>query len=173
VEVLGAGVGRLDTRDGVESEWEGRADWRRLRGRDVGGYPVKENIPMSPIKNQVHTRFKVFVGELATDRSIGDLAAKVATFAKTAGVAAKSIGVEYLESLKKVVITLGYRTDETPYPIRLHSVALGKVPVLTNDFSVLETAMAAAAEKLSNVICHELYVTEDQDFFLVLMTHEA
>jgi hypothetical protein len=128
---------------------------------------------MSAIQNQVHTNFKVFVGDLAADRSIGDLGAKVASFARTANVAAKSIGVEYLESLKKVVITLGYRTDEAPYPIRLQSVALGKVHVMTNDFSALEAAMGNAAEQQSNVICHELYVTEDQDFFLVLMTHEG
>ena len=127
---------------------------------------------MSTIKNQVHTKFKVFVGDLAADHSIGDLGNKVASFAKTAGAAAKSIGVEYLESLKKVVITLGYRTDEAPYPIRLKSVPLGKLEVLANDFSALETAMGKAAEKHGNVICHELYVTEEQDFFLVLMTHE-
>jgi hypothetical protein len=128
---------------------------------------------MSAIQNQVHTKFKVFVGELAADRSIGDLGAKVAGFAKTAGVAAKSIGVEYLEAPKKMVVTLGYRTDETPYPIRLQSVALGKLQVMASDFGALETAMANAAEQHSNVICHELYVTEDQDFFLVLMTHEG
>ena len=128
---------------------------------------------MSQIKNQVHTKFKVFVGELAADRSIGDLGKTVADFAKSSGAAAKSIGVEYLESLNKVVITLGYRTDEATYPIRLQSVPLGKVSVLADDFSALEKAMADAAEKESNVICHELYVTEDQDFFLVLMTHEA
>ena len=74
---------------------------------------------MSDIGKQVHTNFKVFVGELGPDRSIGDLANKVAAFAKSEGVAAKSIGVEYLESMKKVVVTLGYRTDEKPYPIRL------------------------------------------------------
>jgi hypothetical protein len=33
--------------------------------------------------------------------------------------------------------------------------------------------MAKAAEKHSNIICHELYVTENQDFFLVFMTHES
>jgi len=128
---------------------------------------------MSAIKNQVHTNFKVFVGEVAADRSIGDLGTKVAAFAKSEGVAAKSIGVEYLESLKKVVISLGYRTDEAPYPIKLQSVALGKLQVLASDFSLLERAMADAAAKHSNVICHELYVTENQDFFLVLMMHEA
>jgi hypothetical protein len=128
---------------------------------------------MSAIKNQVHTNFKVFVGDVAPDQSIGNLGAEVAAFARAGGIAAKSIGVEYLESQKKIVVTLGYRTDEAPYPIRLQSVPLGKVQVLTKDFSALELAMANAAEQQSNVICHELYVTENQDFFLVLMTHEA
>jgi hypothetical protein len=124
-------------------------------------------------KKQIHAHFKVFVGELAPDRSIGDLAAAVASFAHQAKVAAKSIGVEYLESLKRVVITLGYRSDEECYPIRLRSVPLGKVQVLAGDFGALERAMADAARKYPNVICHELYATDDQDFFLVLMTHEG
>jgi len=128
---------------------------------------------MSAIANQVHTNFKVFVGAPASDGSIGGIASKVASFAVDSRIAAKSIGVEYLEAAKKLVITLGYRTDEAPYPIRLHSVPLGKLEVLASDFSALERAMANAAEKHANVICHELYVTENQDFFLVLMTHEA
>ncbi len=128
---------------------------------------------MSDIVKQVHAQFKVFVGELAPDRSIGDLAAQVAAFASQTKVAAKSIGVEYLESLKRLVITLGYRNDEEFYPIQLHSAPLGKIQVLGRDFSTLENAMAEAAEKYSNVICHELYVTEGQDFVLVLMTHET
>ena len=128
---------------------------------------------MSDIGTQVHTKFKVFVGELASDRSIGEIGGKVAAFAKSEGAAAKSIGVEYLESLKALVVTLGYRTDEKPYPIRLHSVPLGKLPALASDFSALENAMGNAAEEYANVICHELYVTETQDFFLVLMTHES
>jgi hypothetical protein len=128
---------------------------------------------MSTIANQVHTQFKVFVGELAADGSIGDLGENVSSFAQTAGVAAKSIGIEYLESLKKIVITLGYRADEAPYPIRIRSSRLPSVEVLANDFRALETAMAQAAQEHTNVICHELYVTESQEFFLVIMTHEA
>ena len=128
---------------------------------------------MSHIEKQVHTKFKVFVGELAADQSIGDVGSKVAAFASHSKVAAKSIGVEYLESVKRVVVTLGYRTDEEFYPIRLHSVPLGKIHVVASDFSTLENAMAGAAEKYTSVICHELYVTEGQDFFLVLMTHGA
>ena len=128
---------------------------------------------MSAIANQVHTNFKVFIGAPAADGSIGDIAGRVASFAADSKIAAKSIGVEYLEASKKLVITLGYRTDEAAYPIRLHSVALGKLETLSSDFGRLEAAMAKAAEKHANVICHELYVTENQDFFLVLMTHEA
>src|SRR5580765_2074169 len=132
-----------------------------------------ERTVMSAIANQVHTNFKVFIGASASDGSIGDIAAKVASFAADSRVAAKSIGVEYLEASKKLVISLGYRSDEAAYPIRLHSVPLGKLETLAGDFSALESAMAKAAEKHANVICHELYVTENQDFFLVLMTHEA
>jgi hypothetical protein len=73
-------------------------------------------------KKQIHAQFKVFAGELAPDGSIGDLAAAVASFASQAKIASKSIGVEYLESVKRVVITLGYRSDEEFYP---HPPALG------------------------------------------------
>jgi len=128
---------------------------------------------MSAIANQVHTQFKVFVGELTADGSIGDLAGDVAAFAQTAAIAAKSIGIEYLEALKKVVITLGYRTDEEAYPIRLQSLPLPRIELLANDFSALENAMAQAAQNHANVICHELYVTEGQNFFLVIMTYDA
>jgi hypothetical protein len=45
--------------------------------------------------------------------------------------------------------------------------------VLASNFTELENAMAQASEKHANIICHELYVTEEQDFVLVLMTHQA
>jgi hypothetical protein len=124
-------------------------------------------------KQQAHEKFKVFVGEPAPDKTIGPLADQVSSFASTAKIAAKSIGVEYLESLKKLVITLGYRDDEASYPIQLHSVPLGKIQALGHDFSGLEKAMAEASKRYPNIICHELYVTDEQDFVLVLMTHRA
>ena len=123
------------------------------------------------ITTQVHEKFKIFAGKPAKDKSIGTLADEVAAFAKKSKVAAKSIGVEYVESSGQLLITLGYRDDAESYPIQLHSVGLGKVDGLAKDFSALEKAMAAAAAKHRNVICHELYVTGDGDFFLVLMTH--
>ena len=128
---------------------------------------------MSHIAKQVHDKFKVFAGELAPDKTLGKLADEVAAFAASHKVAAKSIGVEYLESAKRLVITLGYRDDEEPYPIGLHSVALGKIDAFASDFSALEKAMAKASSHYKNTICHELYVTDDGDFLMILMTHQA
>jgi hypothetical protein len=130
--------------------------------------------PMSAIaKQQVHEKFKVFVGDLAQDKTLGKLAGQVSDFASGAKIAAKSIGVEYLESLKKLVVTLGYRDDEPFYPIEIHAVPLGKIQAMGDDFSALENAMAAASRKHPNIICHELYVTGEHDFILVFMTHRA
>jgi hypothetical protein len=52
-------------------------------------------------------------------------------------------------------------------------VPLGKIHVLAGAFTALEKAMAEASQKHANIICHELYVTEEEDFILVLMTHQA
>ena len=125
------------------------------------------------IAAQVHDKFKIFVGELAPDKGIGRLADEVAGFAQQAGIAAKSIGVEYIESAGRLLITLGYRDDAPGYPIRLHSVPLGKVDTMAKDFSALEAAMAEAANRYANIICHELYLTGEGDFVMVFMTHEA
>lgn len=128
---------------------------------------------MSQIASQVHNKFKVFAGDLQADKTIGGLADTVAAFAAENKIAAKSIGVEYLESAKRLIITLGYRDDEEAYPIKLHSLSLGKVDASSGDFSALEQAMAEASAKLSKVICHELYVTDEHDFLMIFMTHEA
>ena len=125
------------------------------------------------ISGQVHDKFKVFVGALAPDQTLGPLADEVAAFAAGQGVAAKSIGVEYLEGLGRVVVTLGYNEGEEHYPIRLHCVPMGKVDILSADFAAMEAAMAAASAQQKNIICHELYLTGSGDFYMVFMTHEA
>ena len=124
------------------------------------------------ITRQVHDKFKIFSGELAADGTIGKLAEEVAAFAHKTKIAAKSIGVAYLEPSKRVVITLGYRDDEEPYGVKLHSVRLGKMDV-KGDFTALEEKMSQASGKYRNIICHELYVTGGNDFTAVVMTHEA
>ena len=125
------------------------------------------------IAKQVHDKFKIFSGPLAADGTIGKLADEVAAFSRTSKIAAKSIGVAYLEPGKRLVITLGYREDEEPYPVKLHCIPLGKVDVKGGDFHSLEASMAKATGKHRNIICHELFVTGGQDFTMVLMTHEA
>jgi hypothetical protein len=124
------------------------------------------------IAKQVHDKFKIFSGELATDGTIGKLADEVAAFANKSKIAAKSIGVAHIEP-GRPVITLGYRDDEEPYPVKLHCLPLGKVDLKAGDFHAFETSMAKATGKHRNIICHELYVTGGHDFTMVLMTHEA
>lgn len=128
---------------------------------------------MSQIAEQVHNKFKVFAGNLEADNTIGSLADEVANFAQEAGLAAKSIGVEYLESAKRLIITLGYRDDEAGYPIKLSCVSLGKLNALGSDFSELEKKMQEASAQQRNIICHELYVTAEQEFLMIFMTHQA
>jgi hypothetical protein len=125
----------------------------------------------SEIAYQEHSKFKVFVGMLTKSKSIGVLANKVAKFAEEEQIAAKSIGVEYLESPGQLLITLGYRDDEPYYPIQLHCTRLGKIDVLSGDYTDLEQAMQKAAQKHSHIICHELYATEDHELLMILMTH--
>ncbi len=125
------------------------------------------------IAKQVHDKFKIFTGELAADGTIGKLADEVAAFVNKSKIAAKSIGVAYLDSGKRLVITLGYRDDKEPYPVKLHCIPLGKVDLGAGDFRGLDTSMAKATSKHRNIICHELYVTGVHDFTMVLMAHEA
>lgn len=124
------------------------------------------------IAKQVHEKFKIFSGQLAADGGIGKLADDVAAFAKKSKISAKSIGVARLPG-NHVVLTLGYRDDEEPYPVKLYSVRLGKIDVRDGNLSALEKKMGEASAHHRNIICHELYVTGDNDFTVVVMTHEA
>jgi hypothetical protein len=119
---------------------------------------------------QVHGKFKVFAGPLAADKTLGKLADQVADFAKDK--AAKSIGVEYLESLKQLVVTLGYRDDEAPYPVELRTVLMGKHTITADSLHKLEEEMDAASQKIGNVICHELYVTDEHDYLMVFLVRK-
>jgi len=124
------------------------------------------------VKGQVHSKFKLFTGALGPGASLGKLATDVESFAASAKAAPKSIGVEYLEHTKQVIVSLGYRDDEAPYPIKLHSVSLGKAAHLgAPDLATLEKKMAEAADKTPHIICHELLVTSDDEFIMVFMTH--
>jgi hypothetical protein len=124
------------------------------------------------IQGQVHSKFKLFAGPLGPGGSLGELATKVEEFAKKAKAASKSIGIEYLEHTKEVVVSLGYRDDEPAYAIKLHAVSLGKVEAFDSAaLQRLETKMGEAAAKTPDIICHELLVTGEREFIMVFMTH--
>jgi hypothetical protein len=119
-------------------------------------------------KTQAHNLFKVFTGPLGPNTNIDAIAAQVENFAE--GFAAKSIGVEYHEPTKRLVVSLGYSADGEKYPVKLVGVSLGRVDDLSGgDFSGLETAMSNAAARVENVICHEMFITEDNAFYMVLL----
>ena len=128
---------------------------------------------MSQIASQVHSKFKVFAGELDADKTIGPLAGQITKFVRESKVAAKSIGVEYMESAARLIITLGYRDDEPWYPVDVKCVSLGKIDALGSDLAALEQAMSEAAQKHSNIICHELYITDDREFLMIFMTFSS
>jgi hypothetical protein len=127
---------------------------------------------MSNIHDQVHDHFKTFAGALDTDGDIGALAEQVPAWVKASGAAPKSIGIEYIESAKKLLLTVGYRTDEPGYAVSLTTVNVGKVETLdAAGLTDLEGRMAKAAAGVKNIICHELFVTGDHSVHMVFMTH--
>jgi hypothetical protein len=124
---------------------------------------------MTSVTDQIHGKFKVFAGELQGN-SIDRLAAEVESFVARERIAPKSIGVEFLESSRRVILTLGYRDDEPGYAVNLASAYLGKLEDLEPaTLTRLEGKMAEAAADLTNVICHELLVTDEQDFVMVFL----
>lgn len=123
---------------------------------------------MGDVEAQVHQRFKVFIGDAGAEGGVDALGSQVEQFVQERGVAAKSIGVEFLERARKLVLTLGYREDEEGYPVRLISRSVGRVDSL-DDLGGLETRMTEAAGTLNGVLCHELFVTDDGEFVMVFM----
>jgi len=123
------------------------------------------------VQGQVHSKFKLFAGPLGPGGSLGKLATDVEEFAKKVKAAPKSIGVEYIEHDREVVVSLGYRDDEPGYPIKLQSASLGKLQSFKPDeLARLEKKMGEAAAKVTGIICHELLVTEEREFVMVFMT---
>lgn len=128
---------------------------------------------MAKIADQAHSKFKLFSGALDTSGALGPVADEVAKWAKGGKVAPKSIGVEYVEKLKKIVLSIGYRDDEPGYGVKLASSKVGPIGKLeAADLGKLEKAMAEIAGKTKSVICHELYVTDANELFVVTMAHD-
>jgi hypothetical protein len=126
------------------------------------------------VTQQIHDKFKVFAGTPDADQGIGTLGAEVTKFVAQSNVAAKSIGVEYIEASNRLLFTLGYRDDEPGYPIAVQSQVLGKVDALdAGNFTSLEEAMEKASTQQKGILCHAEYVTSGSDFVIVFLTQQT
>lgn len=130
------------------------------RDRGMGG--SASGVIGDMIQNQSHDKFKVYITQPGSDGLITPaLQGFVRSFASEHAV--KSVGVEYIEAKGQLVLSLGYRDDQTGYPVSLHSVSIGK-PETEADIA---KAMSDAAGKVTgDVICHD-----KAEYVLVLLVH--
>lgn len=117
--------------------------------------------------SQIHNEFKLFTHPYTSVASIAELAGKVEAWVKSASVAPKSIGIEYLDGSKVVVISLGF-TRQEPHAVKLVAESIGRIDV-DGDLSAVEKKMGSFADHHKNVICHELIVTDKNELITVLM----
>jgi len=131
---------------------------------------VDKKPPSPEAKAQIHSKFKVFIPEanIPYEDAMRQLNGMVVAFTKDSKIAPKSVGIEYLEARKALVLSLGYRDDEPGYPVNIISLSLGK-PDLTP--TAIEAKMTEVASNVPNFICHEFFVTGDNEFVMVLLTH--
>jgi hypothetical protein len=126
---------------------------------------------MADVKAQEHSKFKVFSGEVARDGALSSITPQVESWVKSAKVAPKSIGVEYLEASHRVILSVGYRDDEPGYGVTLSTQKLGTLE--GSDAAALqkvEKAMSEASARVQHVICHELYVTGQGELYMIFMS---
>jgi len=112
-----------------------------------------------------HSQFKIFKGKL---EQISDLQKNIESFVATNKVSARSIGIEFIEHSKDVLISVGYSKEGEHKEVSIGLVNLGKVNL--EDTDNMEKLMSDAAEKQKNVICHELCITDKDEFLMLFMS---
>ena len=111
---------------------------------------------------QVHSKFMVSVYDgVISQENLNDFA----NIIDKNDIAAKSIGIEYLEAQKKTVISVGF-SEGSGYPITLKLVDEGVVKI---DSEELVKKLDHAASMHDNIICHEFFIDEKQNLFVLLM----
>jgi hypothetical protein len=115
---------------------------------------------------QTHEKFKIFRGA-SKKGEFTELFGQLEAFANKPNHSAKSIGVEYLESHKELIITLGYTDVEGQgNDVKLD---VKKIGALSDSNEKLESAIQVAAHSLKNVICHALYINENDEMSMIFM----
>ena len=115
------------------------------------------------VSNQVHSKFHVFVGA-----TIGEVSDKVRDYTAAGSVAAKSIGVEFVEQTNQFLLSLGYAEGQEGYAVTLTEEIAGPLPT-EETAAELEAALERASDAAGDVICHELYVDADSVVHMVFM----
>lgn len=124
---------------------------------------------------QAHSKFKVFVvtpDKNSSDGIPADLHLTMNGFIALNKVAVKSVGVEYVEAIDKIVISLGYTEGQESYPIVLQSILLGQLAMKEGQSLAeeLEVALTKAAETQDDsVICHEFYVDKNGNYVALFL----
>lgn len=116
---------------------------------------------------QVHGKFKMFATDYSSDTDLRELLGNIEAWVAENKVAPKSIGVEFLEKSQNLIMSIGYRDDEH-YPITLHTVKVGQLdPNLVFDKN--EKDIAEAVKNIERIVCHELFITENDELHMILM----
>ena len=110
---------------------------------------------MADIHAQVHNHFKVFIAPYDTRKGPAELSAQVSQWVAASGAAAKSIGVEYLEATKRLVLTVG--------PVGLTAQEMDDVhPMIFYGATAMDARKEAAFE-LFETFWPELYKAWNED----------
>jgi len=97
------------------------------------------------VKSQIHEIFVSFTGT-----SIPELSKLVGDYVATNKLASKSLSIVNINAT--LTASLGYRTDETAYPVSIESVALNVFGADLDDRINRATTVISG-----DVICHSLY----------------
>jgi hypothetical protein len=88
----------------------------------------------------------------------------------TAGgaIAAKSLSLEYVESMDTYLLLLGYSDHQAGYPIKLTEVTVGPHPN-GEDADALGLVLDQQAAEAGDVICQSMYVDKENMIHAVFM----
>jgi hypothetical protein len=118
---------------------------------------------------QVHDKFKLFVGALDDAGHVNQLAKAVHEWVAKDKVAVKSVGAAV--AMGKLMLSIGFRDDEPTYEVVLHSSKIGRVGPLDADESTrFNRAIESSGMNWPPVIDHALYVTSNNDLYLVVLS---
>lgn len=113
-----------------------------------------------------HKKFKIFEGSIENGKLAKPLLSELKKFSKQDKVDPKSIGVVYVADKNEVLISLGYADKKSKVHVDFKVKNLGN---LSEGISALEAKAEKAAEKIENIICHELFTDGSDDFHMIFM----